>query len=115
MFDFENLKVYHKAEHFNKCLRAQIPRIPLDIEVNRQLKRSALSIMLNIAEGSGRLTNLDKRRFYIVARGSVFETVSILRIVFDEKSIDQRQYDEFYNAADEISKMLYVMIRNLKK
>lgn len=115
MFDFEKLKVYHKAEHFNKCLRSQIQTIPLDKEITYQIKRSALSIILNIAEGSGRLTNLDKRRFYIMARGSVFETVSLLRIIFEEKLIRQNQFEEFYGVADELSRMLFTMINNLGK
>ena len=114
MFDFEKLKVYHKAEYFNKSLRAQIVTASLDYEVNRQLKRSALSISLNIAEGSGRFTNLDKRRFYVMARGSVFETVAILRLMVVEKLINHKQFDEFYTLADELSRMLYVMIKKLE-
>ena len=70
--------------------------------------------MLNIAEGSGRFTNPDKRWFYIMARGSLFESVAILHLIFDEDLINRQSFNEFYNYADELSKMLYVMIRKLE-
>jgi four helix bundle protein len=79
-----------------------------------QLRRASLSIALNIAEGSGRFTKPAKRNFYVIARGSVFETVAILEIFFElgyiEKSINQ----SFYLQAEELSKMLFAMIKSLE-
>ncbi len=48
-----------------------------DVDTKRQLRRAALSIMLNIAEGSGRRDD-DQRHFYRVARGSVLECAAVV-------------------------------------
>ena len=45
-----------------------------------QLSRASLSIVLNIAEGSGKPTQADKRRFYSIALGSLRETQALLQI-----------------------------------
>lgn len=70
MFDFEKLDVYQKAKTFNKSVTNFLKVSKLDRVTNDQLRRAAFSIMLNIAEGSGRFTKADKRNFYVIARGS---------------------------------------------
>lgn len=69
--------------------------------------------MLNIAEGSGRYSKKDKRNFYVIARGSVFECVAIFDYLKDISSISENQYTEFYNHLDELSRMLFSMIKHL--
>ena len=86
----------------------------LDKPTDYQLRRAGLSIMLNIAEGSGRFSKLDKRRFFIYARGSLFETVAILDFLFEEKELGKDNYNEYYALAEELSRILFVMIRNLE-
>jgi len=60
MFDFEKLVVYSKARVFNKNVIALLKDAKSRIVID-QLQRAALSISLNIAEGSGRFTKPDKR------------------------------------------------------
>ncbi|MEJ2479002.1 MAG: four helix bundle protein [Acidihalobacter sp.] len=69
--------------------------------------------MLNIAEGTGRFTKPDKRNFYIIARGSAFECVAIFDYLSEQKVINQESFKEFYAMLEEISKMLYVLIKTL--
>ena len=68
MFDFEKLNVYKKAKIFNSGLSEFIKTTKLDSTTRDQLRRAAFSIVLNLAEGSGRFTNADRRNFYIIAR-----------------------------------------------
>ncbi|MCU0430040.1 MAG: four helix bundle protein [Cytophagaceae bacterium] len=91
-----------------------ISKSSFDKIVANQLKRAALSIPINIAEGFGRNTKTDQKNFYVSERGSVFECVSILDILFSEKliSIDQKEY--FYKQAKELSQMLFAMIQRLE-
>ena len=78
MFDFEKLIVYTKAKRFNKKVNDFLNSSKLDRTTNDQLRRASFSIMLNIAEGSGRYSKADKRNFYVISRGSAFECVAFL-------------------------------------
>jgi four helix bundle protein len=115
MFDFENLTVYTKAKDFNKKVFRFLKSTKLDRTTNDQLRRASFSIMLNIAEGSGRNSKADKRNFYIISRGSTFECVAIFDYLKDIGIIEESQFSEFYNDLDELSRMLFAMIKNLSK
>ena len=113
MFDFEKLEVYKKSKNFNKRILKFIKNNPsIDSYLKNQLKRASISIVINIAEGSGRFTKADKRNFYIIARGSVYECVSLLDIIFDEFVSDEQLYDDFYGSYEELSKMLLGLINS---
>lgn len=62
-----------------------IPIIKLIPRGNRelvdQLKRAGISLVLNIAEGAGKSTSSDKKRFYAIARGSALECAAILDLI----------------------------------
>jgi len=115
MFPFENLEVYKKAfashQKVNKLLvsNSQIPAY-----LKNQYGRASLSIMLNIAEGSGRVTNKDRRSFMINARGSTFECVAIVDFLFSQNEVSDAFHQEIKSGYEEISKMLYAMIKNLE-
>ena len=116
MFSYENLEVYKKSYYLNQLVyrflktNDKIPRYFRD-----QFGRASLSIMLNIAEGSGKFSNKDRRNFYITARGSVFECDSILKFLFEESEISEGLNVELHKLYEEISRMLYAMIQNLSK
>ena len=115
MFGFEKLLVYQKAREFNLEIRKKVlSNEKLDRVSRDQLRRAAMSIMLNIGEGTSRFSNADERNFYVIARGSEFECVSILDLLGAEKTISADQQKYFYSNAEEISKMLFKMISDLK-
>ncbi len=114
MFDFEKLTVYTKAKTYNKEINTILKQIVIDTTIKNQLKRSSLSIVLNIAEGTGRNTSADKRNFYIISRGSVFECVAILDLLKDDEILSEQLFQNFYEKSDELSRMLYAMIQKLK-
>lgn len=113
MFDFEKLEVYQKAKDFTKVSYQFILQNKLDRTTKDQLRRASFSIMLNIAEGCSRYTKPDRRNFYVIARGSVFECVAIFDFLKEEKLMEEAFYKECYGKAEELSKMIYGMIKSM--
>ena len=115
MFDFEKLDVYKKAKTFNKEVfkYLQVTK-QLDAVTKNQFRRASFSIMLNIAEGTSRFSKADKKNFFVISRGSIFECVAILDFLQDEELIDKTLQLKFFRSAEELSKMLFAMIRNLE-
>ena len=115
LFDFEKLEVYKKLRELNKSLLPIIFKFQSSYPyLADQLKRASLSIQLNLAEGTGRMSSADKKQFYIRARASTNECVSVLHSLIDLKIIEKAQFDLFYKNYEEISKMLLGLIRALK-
>ncbi len=116
VFDFEKLEVYQEMRGVNlKVLKHLFTHTTsLDPYLQDQFKRASLSALLNLAEGTGRMTSPDKKKFYITARSSVFECVAILQILFDTNAIEKSLYDELYTGFEKISRMLLGMIRSME-
>jgi four helix bundle protein len=115
MFEFEKLSVYEKAKKINKSVTIFLEKSLVDTVTKNQLRRASFSIMLNIAEGSGRYTNRDKRNFLVISRGSVFECVAIFDYLKDMSQIDKSSFDKYYSYLEEISKMLLYLIKHYEK
>ena len=116
MFSYENLEVYRKAYQANqKIYRLLKENKKIMSYAKNQLGRASLSIMLNIAEGSAKFSDKDRRNFYITARGSVFECSSIISFLHAEEEIETELKEELCSCYEEISKMLFTMVRNLEK
>jgi four helix bundle protein len=78
--DHERLDVYRAALEFLPLVTSLVPRQG-ERNLLDQLQRAAESIILNIAEGAGRHSRPDKRRFYEIAKGSATECASIVDIL----------------------------------
>lgn len=70
-----------------------------------------MSIRLNIAEGCNRIHPADRRNLFFMARGSAFECVSIFDILDSSGAIEHFQKEEFAGCAEEISNVLFALIR----
>jgi four helix bundle protein len=116
MFSYEKLDVYTKAYNTNLSVyRLLKQNKTIELYVKNQLGRASLSVMLNIAEGSAKFSNRDRRNFYTTSRGSAFECASLISFLFDEGEIDMDTKYELSSSYEEISKMLFVMIKNLSQ
>ena len=113
MFDFRNLEVYQKSKSFHLQCLGVMRENKLERFVNDQLGRASFSVVLNIAEGSGKFSKADRRNFYVVSRASLFECIAVLDILRDRAIIESSNFDAMVDAADELSRMLFAMIRNL--
>ena len=115
MFPYQNLEVYKKAFAVNRLVYHFIKEnSSIPTYVTNQLGRSSLSIVLNIAEGSAKLTKRDRKSFFAIARGSTFECAAIISFLNVEKEIVKELNDDVEGRLEEISKMLYAMIKNLE-
>lgn len=115
MFDFEKLEVYKKAKDFNIAVYQIIQsNKDWDKTTRDQLRRASFSIQLNIAEGSSRFSKADRKNFFVIARGSVFECVSIIDFLISVNLISPQLHQKLYTDAEELSKILFTMVRNLE-
>jgi four helix bundle protein len=81
LLDHERLDVYHLALEFLVFANEVIQALPRGRRhLADQFTRSSMSIVLNIAEGAGKLSKGDKRRYYLTARGSATESAALLDV-----------------------------------
>lgn len=106
-FSFENLEVYQKAIAFGNNIYTLTKLWPREylFDLTSQIRRAALLIPLNIAEGTSR-GKKDFSRFIDIARGSCFECAALLEIVSTQNLINQTTKDELTNELVLLSKML---------
>jgi len=83
--------------------------------LTQQIRRAALSVPSNIAEGKGRQTKKDYLQFLYRARGSLYEVVTQLDASKNLKFIDDAAYTETCEVAAEAGKVLNGLISNVKK
>ena len=113
MFSFQDLEVYKKSKQFHISCKNVILENNFDRYVNDQLSRASFSVPLNIAEGSGKFSKADRRNFFVIARGSLFECIAVFDILNDTGSISKEVFENHVKQADELSRILYSMIQNL--
>ena len=113
MFDFEKLDVYKVIRGVVlKALQEITSNQNIDPYMKDQWRRANLSALLNLAEGTGRVSTADKKHFYMVARSSVFECVAILDLLLELKIISQENFKSLYENYEQVSKMLLGMYRS---
>ena len=115
MFDFQKLTVYQKTKLFVHVMDELVRENKFDRSTNDQLKRASLSVLLNIAEGSSRFSKKERRHYMVISRGSVFECVAILEYLTDTAQLSKEKYDIYLQQLEELSKMLYSLIRKFSE
>lgn len=115
MFNFEKLDVWHKAIEFADGVYSVTKAFPADerFGLTNQMRRAAVSISSNIAEGTSRSSRTDYARFVELATGSLFEVVSQSVISKRQGFLSEADYIRLYTAAEEQSRMLSGLRRSL--
>jgi len=115
-FNFEELDVYNKAINFVNGVYLLTKTFPKDemFGLTGQLRRAAVSIASNIAEGSAR-SKKDFGRFIDMARGSVFECVTILQISREQRYVSDGKFVDLRNKLTDLSKMLSGLKRSVNR
>jgi len=115
MFDFEKLIAYQKAREVNKKIQKLLIGRKINIFIRDQLYRASVSMVINIAEGTGKLSKNDRKNFYVISRGSVFECASLLELLCDENVIDNKEQLDLKLDLEEVSKLLSGLINSFTK
>ena len=103
--DHERLHVYSLALEFHALACSMLPRRGF-AALRDQLERASLSVALCIAEGAGRTSGPDTRRFYEMARGSATESAAVVDVLLVRRLIDAERHRAARNLALRIVQML---------
>ncbi len=113
---FEDIQAWQKARILTKgiYLISGDNNFGKDFDLRRQIRRSCVSIMANIAEGQGRRTDKDFANFLNMSMGSVAETKSHKYLALDLGYLSQPQFDEIYEKLDEVGRMVFALSSHLR-
>lgn len=107
MFNFEKLDVWQKAIDFADLVYASTRSFPAEerFGLTNQMRRAAVSVSSNLAEGSSRASKIDFARFVEISTGSLFEVTSQAFIAQRQGFLSTEQFRKLYAAAEEQSRM----------
>jgi four helix bundle protein len=113
--NFENLQIYQLSEK----LADQIWRVVIEWEnfgretLGKQLVRAVDSVGANIAEGSGRGSDAELRRFLRISRGSLYETKHWLRCAYKRRLLSEKQVAVLLPILKELTPKLNAYLRSV--
>jgi four helix bundle protein len=117
MFGFEKLTAWQKAVEYADLVCRVTQGFPTEerFGLASQLRRSAVSVSSNIAEGSSRSSRIEFARFVEIAYGSLLESISELEIAKRQQFLNGEMFETAYMAAEDLTKILSGLRRTLKK
>ncbi len=117
MHNFEKLKIWQKAMDVAVEVYKVSLLLPIDEKFNliHQIKKCAVSIPSNIAEGSGRNSNKEFIQFLGIANGSTFELITQLILAKRLSLVDEEIIQPIINQLVEISNMNFSFQKSLKE
>jgi len=117
-FGYEDLEVWQKAIDW----ASEIISLVDNLETKRrhfrlieQLESACTSPAMNIAEGKGRYSQKEFIQFLYIARGSLYETITLLEIFLKQNWIKRDKFMELEERGREIAKMLNALINSIKR
>lgn len=116
MKSYRDLIVWQKSMDMVTLIYKFLKQFPDDEKfgLTSQVKRSSVSVPSNIAEGYGRHYTKDYSRFLQIARGSLYETHTQLKIGVNLKFITEAEVKDINELSLEVEKMLNSLIKKLK-
>ncbi|MFH1039347.1 MAG: four helix bundle protein [PVC group bacterium] len=115
IFDFERLNVYQKGLEFVCAVCAVVKDLPpyLRYTIGGNFIRAAMSFINNIAEGSGKLSKDDKRRFYGYSLTSIREGIPSISVLHKTKNITDKKMKELRAECVALGKMIVGLIKKV--
>ena len=115
-FAYEDLDVWNKSVEFAIEVINIVEKIDTDRKHYRlleQIEASSTSIAINIAEGKGRFSNKEFKHFLYIARGSLYETITLLEIFRRKGWISDPEYTQLEVKGKEIAAMIKGLINSI--
>lgn len=115
MQNYTDLNVWQKSMDLVEEVYTLVKRLPKEemYALSSQLRRAAVSIPSNIAEGNGRSSRKEYLRFLLISRGSTFEVETQLLICVKVEYLIEEEIERAMTLCSEVKKMLNGLIRNL--
>lgn len=114
-FRFLEFRVYQDAKAFHHKIVFLTKEFPKEfLYLKDQLRRAALSVVLNIAEGSAKYSDKDFRRYIKNALGSITESAACLDVAKEENLIQEKKTNECFNEALRLKNSLGAFSKTLK-
>ena len=115
-YDFEKLSVYQEAVNLTEKVYEFTTDFPRDelFAITSQIRRAAMSIGLNIAEGKGRYFTKVYVQFLYQARGSLYETIALIKTSHRLKLLSVSQMEDLLQIAGRVGVQLSNLIKSLK-
>lgn len=113
---YKDLAVWQKSMDLANCVIDLIDHISTSrshYRIFEQLEASVTSVPMNIAEGKGRASKKEYIHFLFIARGSLYETLTLLEIFNMRGWINQDKFIQLESQSNEIAKMLNGLIRSI--
>jgi four helix bundle protein len=108
LFRFLDWEVYKDAQGVFIEVVQIVRKLPQDLRytLGSQIMRSGLSVILNIAEGSGRVTDKEMSRFFDISLGSINETMAGLDCLLKLDCLDEGTFQRVFQKYESISRQL---------
>ena len=104
---FDNTRIYARSLELVEVTRQIMHGFPTGYGfLADQLRRAASSVPLNFAEGYGRNTAREQRRFFVIARGSACEVAAVLDVANAFGIVTKNEYEKAKDICDHLARML---------
>lgn len=116
-FRFEKLEVWKQAREFVSLVYRITANFPNNERFGLvdQIRRAAVSIALNIAEGSTKGSDADFKRYLKMSQGSINEVITGFYIALDQRFISQKAFDQVYSFSLTLNARLNALIKSISR
>ena len=116
-FRFLEWNVYKDSKNLLELILRLVKRLPKEyrFELGSQMVRCAFSVILNIAEGSGKTSDKELNRFLEISLGSVSELVAAVDVLKDNQLVNQDEFNMIFAKSSSISSQLGGFKKKIKK
>ncbi|MGA9525763.1 MAG: four helix bundle protein [Myxococcaceae bacterium] len=117
MQDYKELEVWRRAHKVVLTIYSQTRSFPSDerFGVTSQLRRAAMSIPTNLAEGCRRAFGREYSQYVNVAQGSRSEVQYLVQLAADLGYLDRKTASELYSELEEIGRMLHRLRESINR